>query len=259
MKIEIDKSYRFETKLPLIRNKSVDCLVNVIIYDNHKYFLIYVDGSRYMKICLNKFNNELQYFETYVNYVDFKNLEEIIYRIQSYLTKNKIEPINLEQNIISEYDLECPQLIIEKENLSYCFSDDKFNYIDGVKQVKFYSEYKNPEINYPNSELILILMKYGNKYEYCIMDYNLDKVAKYVLEKNRLSGQYRLIRNEFYQDWSKKFSFSQFNSDFKKLANNNNKEEHIIDPDEPLKHGTCGFHFYHFFTIGSYFEDIKAS
>lgn len=256
IRLDPEKTYKINTKLPLVRNSLIDCSVDAFIFDNEIFFLIKVNNERYMKICLNIFTQNLEYFETYINYVDFKNLEQIVSIIKDLFEKTEIvQEINVD--LVKEFDLECSGSIIPKEELTYCFIDDKYNYIDGVKQVKFYSDYKNPAVNYPNSELILILMKYGNHYEYCIMDYNLDKVVKFVLEKNRLTGQFRIIRNEFYQSWSKGFLFSQFNKDFKKLANNNSKDEYIVDHDIPLRHGTCGFHFYHFFTIGNYFEDLR--
>lgn len=252
--IDPKKQYTFLTNLKTGREKSINATITVLLAEGNIYFLLEHEDKRYLKLCINNDTKTLLYFESYDEYVDFNYLNEIIGKVYKELESNKsiiISDKNID--VVKKFDISVESFSINKNELSYCFNDEKYNYTDGIKFIKYYSELGECNKNI-SKENMLFLIKYGNKYEYCIMDDNLNKIVKFVFEKNIDNGKFYLVRKENYLESSREYSFEDFNEEFRKSSDN--KDNRLKDTDVPGRHGSCGFHFYHFFSISDYFEEI---
>lgn len=255
--IQENKQYSLEINIDIGRDRNIDSKVNILYFQRNLYFLIEVNNKRFLKICLNEEGGQLAYFETYQDYVDFNYIEKIILKINTEIKNNfiKLKEQSINKKTIETFDLISQLYSIEKNELTFCFSDERYNYTDGIKHINFYSSICCQD-NEKNLEHMLFLIKYNNKYEYCIMDTNLNKIVKFVFEKNINNNKFYLIRKENYVERAKHILFKDLNREFTHTGNT--QEGRITDLDVPSRHGACGFHFYHFFSISDYFEEMKV-
>lgn len=259
IKILDDTEYFFKDSFITNREETISANVYVFKYQRKIFILLEKDDdSRFLKICLNDDELGLLYFENYDNYVDYKNIGIIAKKVLDHIQRGEFTKDELDPTKIKKYSLATPIFSLHKDDLVYCFRDEKYNYSDGVKHVRFYSDYASLFDETNNKELLLFLIKYGKSYEYCIMSDNLEKIAKYVFEKNISTGKFILIRNEHYHKNASEISFEKLNNEFKKISDMGSKQELNKNNDYPTKHGSCGFHFYHFFSISDYFSEFSS-